>query len=204
MTIWGAQHGKHVYVEKPMSHDVAEGRAAVAAQQKYGVVIQHGTQRRSNAGIAGLHEALQDGKLPRLKIAYGYCCKPRGSIGFKRPVLPQKISIGIFGKVPRHRPVPWQLCALQLALVLGNGEMATSKPRHTCLAESGVPSPQRSSWRAISGQAYMCFSPPVKKMPDFRYAPLMSRSCRNSIRDGSFIARSLAVDRPTSVFPTMT
>ena len=85
MTIWGAQHGKHVYVEKPMSHDVAEGRAAVEAQKQYNVVIQHGTQRRSDAGIAGLHEALHEGKLPRLKIAYGYCCKPRGSIGFEKP-----------------------------------------------------------------------------------------------------------------------
>ncbi len=83
MTIWGAQHGKHVYVEKPMSHDVAEGRVAVEAQKKYGVVVQHGTQRRSNAGIAGLHEALHNGDLPRLKIAYGYCCKPRGGIGNK-------------------------------------------------------------------------------------------------------------------------
>lgn len=81
MTIWGAQAGKHVYVEKPMSHDVAEGRVAVAAQQKYGVVIQHGTQNRSNARIAGLHEAIQAGKFGRLKISYGYCCKPRGSIG---------------------------------------------------------------------------------------------------------------------------
>jgi predicted dehydrogenase len=81
MTIWGAQAGKHVYVEKPMSHDCEEGRVAVAAQKKYGVVIQHGTQRRSDAGIAGLHEALQAGKLGKLKIAYGYCCKPRGSIG---------------------------------------------------------------------------------------------------------------------------
>ncbi|MDB4739608.1 Gfo/Idh/MocA family oxidoreductase, partial [Akkermansiaceae bacterium] len=57
MTIWAAQAGKHVYVEKPMSHDVAEGRICVEAQQKYGVVIQHGTQRRSDAGIAGLSEA---------------------------------------------------------------------------------------------------------------------------------------------------
>jgi len=85
MTIWGAQAGKHVYVEKPMSHDIAEGRVAVEAQKKYGVVVQHGTQRRSEAGIAGLHEALQDGTLPRLKIAYGYCCKPRGGIGHKEP-----------------------------------------------------------------------------------------------------------------------
>ena len=77
LTIWGAQAGKHVYVEKPMSHDVAEGRIAVEAQKKYGVVVQHGTQRRSDAGIAGLHEALKNGTLPRLKIAYGYCCKTR-------------------------------------------------------------------------------------------------------------------------------
>ncbi len=83
MTIMGAQAGKHVYVEKPLSHDVVEGRIAVEAQKKYGVVVQHGTQRRSNAGIAGLHEALKNGTLPKLRIAYGYCCKPRGSIGTK-------------------------------------------------------------------------------------------------------------------------
>lgn len=83
MTIWGAQAGKHVYVEKPMSHDVVEGRSAVEAQRKYGVVIQHGTQRRSDAQIAGLTKAIQDGKFGRLKISYGYCCKPRGTIGFE-------------------------------------------------------------------------------------------------------------------------
>lgn len=83
ITIWAAQAGKHVYVEKPMSHDVVEGRVAVEAQKKYGVVIQHGTQNRSNAQIAGLHAAIHAGKFGRLKISYGYCCKPRGSIGFK-------------------------------------------------------------------------------------------------------------------------
>lgn len=88
MTIWAAQAGKHVYVEKPMSHDVAEGRVAVEAQKKYGVVVQHGTQNRSNAQIAGLHEAIQAGKFGRLKIAYGYCCKPRGSIGFEKLSAP--------------------------------------------------------------------------------------------------------------------
>ena len=92
MTIWGAQAGKHVYVEKPMSHDVREGRIAVEAQKKYGVVIQHGTQRRSDAGIAGLHEALQNGDLPRLKISYGYCCKPRGGIGHE-PVGPPPANL---------------------------------------------------------------------------------------------------------------
>lgn len=88
MTIWGAQAGKHVYVEKPMSHDVTEGAVAVAAQKKYGVVVQHGTQRRSSAGIAGLHDAIKAGKFGKLKISYGYCCKPRGGIGHKKPTDP--------------------------------------------------------------------------------------------------------------------
>lgn len=84
MTIWGAQAGKHVYVEKPMSHDVVEGRIAVEAQKKYGVVMQHGTQRRSSAG---LHDAIHAGKFGKLKISYGYCCKPRSGIGHK-PIAP--------------------------------------------------------------------------------------------------------------------
>jgi len=88
MTIWAAQAGKHVYVEKPMSHDITEGRVCVAAQEKYGVVIQHGTQQRSSAMVAGLTKAIQDGKFGRLKISYGYCCKPRGSIGFESPEAP--------------------------------------------------------------------------------------------------------------------
>ncbi|MFT5495745.1 MAG: putative dehydrogenase [Kiritimatiellia bacterium] len=83
MTIWGAQAGKHVYVEKPMSHDIAEGRICVEAQKKYGVVIQHGTQQRSDAGVAGLTEAIHAGKFGKLKISYGYACKPRGGIGTK-------------------------------------------------------------------------------------------------------------------------
>jgi predicted dehydrogenase len=88
MTIWAAQAGKHVYVEKPMSHDIAEGRIVVEAQRKYGVVIQHGTQRRSSADLAGLHEAIRAGQFGKLKLSYGYCCKERGSIGFKEAGAP--------------------------------------------------------------------------------------------------------------------
>jgi predicted dehydrogenase len=88
MTIWGAQAGKHVYVEKPMSHDVVEGRVACEAQKRYGVVVQHGTQNRSNARNAGLHDLIRSGRFGRLKVSYGYCCKPRGSIGFKTASAP--------------------------------------------------------------------------------------------------------------------
>lgn len=83
MTIWGAQAGKHVYVEKPASHDIREGRVAVEVAKKAGVVVQHGTQRRSDAKLAGLHDAIKAGKFGKLAVSYGYCCKPRSSIGFK-------------------------------------------------------------------------------------------------------------------------
>ncbi len=88
MTIWSAQAGKHVYVEKPISHDVFEGRVVCEAQKKYGVVIQHGTQRRSSAGLAGLNEAIHAGEFGRLKISYGYACKKRNGIGHHDPSEP--------------------------------------------------------------------------------------------------------------------
>lgn len=84
MTIWALQAGKHVYVEKPMSHDNFEGRRVVEAQKKYGKVVQHGTQRRSSSREAGLAQAIREGKWGKLVVSHGYCCKPRGGIGFKK------------------------------------------------------------------------------------------------------------------------
>ena len=52
ITIWACQAGKHVYVEKPISHNVFEGRKCVEASQRYGRVVQHGTQQRSDANRA--------------------------------------------------------------------------------------------------------------------------------------------------------
>jgi predicted dehydrogenase len=88
MVIMAAQAGKHCYVEKPASHDIHEGRVALEAAKKYGVVIQHGTQQRSNQGRAGMIKAIQSGKYGKLAVAHGFCCKPRGSIGHKEPGAP--------------------------------------------------------------------------------------------------------------------
>jgi len=82
-TIWAAQAGKDVYVEKPCSHNVFEGRKCVEAAEKYKVMIQHGTQQRTSTGRSLMLAALNSGKYGKLKIAKGYCCKPRWSIGFK-------------------------------------------------------------------------------------------------------------------------
>ncbi len=88
MTIWACQAGKGVYVEKPMSHNVHEGRIAVEVARKHGSIVQHGTQRRSERGWAHAMAAIKSGKLGKLKVARGYCCKPRGSIGFKEHKAP--------------------------------------------------------------------------------------------------------------------
>ncbi len=81
MVIWAAQAGKHCYVEKPASHDVYEGRVALEAARKYGVVVQHGTQRRSSENIAGLVKAIHSGKYGKLTVSHGLACKSRSGIG---------------------------------------------------------------------------------------------------------------------------
>ncbi len=88
MTVWACQAGKDVYVEKPISHEVSEGRRCVEAARRYGRMVQHGTQQRSSPGRAGEIAAVQSGKYGKLLVSKGYCCKPRWSIGRKAPGQP--------------------------------------------------------------------------------------------------------------------
>ena len=83
MVILAARAGKHCYVEKPASHDIHEGRVALEAWKKYGVVVQHGTQQRSSQGRANMIKAIQSGKYGKLAVSHGFCCKPRSGIGHK-------------------------------------------------------------------------------------------------------------------------
>ena len=52
MTIWACQAGKDVYVEKPISHNIVEGRRMIEAARRYNRIVQVGTQRRSGAVLA--------------------------------------------------------------------------------------------------------------------------------------------------------
>ena len=88
ITIWACQAGKDVYVEKPLSHDFTEGRRCIQAARKYGRLVQHGTQQRSDESRANEIAAVQSGKYGRLLVSKGYCCKPRWSIGRKEPETP--------------------------------------------------------------------------------------------------------------------
>jgi predicted dehydrogenase len=80
-TIWACQAGKDVYVEKPISHNVWEGRQAVNAARKYKRIVQAGTQCRSSYAIRQAVEWVQAGNLGKIEVSRGLCYKPRRSIG---------------------------------------------------------------------------------------------------------------------------
>ncbi len=105
MTIWACQAGKDVYVEKPMSHNIFEGRMAVEAARKYDRIVQHGTQQRSSTRRHREIAAVQSGEYGELLVSKGYCCKPRWSIGTK-PIgdPPAELNFDIWLGPAREQP----------------------------------------------------------------------------------------------------
>src|ERR1039457_1437514 len=81
MAIAGLQAGKHVYVEKPCSHNPAEGELLVEAQRKYGKFVQMGTQRRSSPLFIKVVKKIQDGLIGRAYFAKAWYSNTRKSIG---------------------------------------------------------------------------------------------------------------------------
>jgi predicted dehydrogenase len=79
--IWAIQAGKDVYLQKPVSHNVLEGRRIIEAARKYGRIVQTGTQSRSMPGMRDAQAFLASGKLGKIHLARGLCYKRRDSIG---------------------------------------------------------------------------------------------------------------------------
>lgn len=80
-TIWACQAGKDVYVEKPASHNVIEGRKMVEAARKYQRIVQCGMQSRSIAHKQEAIRLLREGVIGNVYMAKGLCYKRRISIG---------------------------------------------------------------------------------------------------------------------------
>jgi predicted dehydrogenase len=87
MGIWSFQAGKDVYVEKPLSHNVWEGRQLVKAARAHDKMCQHGTQGRSCPAIIEAMQKLKEGVIGQVYMAKGLCYKWRPSIG-KKPDAP--------------------------------------------------------------------------------------------------------------------
>jgi predicted dehydrogenase len=80
-TVWGIQAGKDVYVEKPVSHDILEGRQMLEAAQSHRRIVQAGTQSRSSYGIREAVQWVAAGNLGKVLVSRGLCYKARASIG---------------------------------------------------------------------------------------------------------------------------
>jgi predicted dehydrogenase len=86
-TIWGLQAGKHVYCEKPCSHNIYESKQIVAAAKKYGKVVQHGVNARSHGGPIEAVQKMREGLIGDVYMARGLCIKWRDTIK-RTPVEP--------------------------------------------------------------------------------------------------------------------
>lgn len=108
--VWTCQAGKDIYVEKPVSHNIFEGRKAVEAARKYNRIVQTGTQSRSSRdGIGAAVDWVKAGNLGKIVLARGLCYKRRASIGKADGplVVPPNIDFDLWcgpaPKEPIHR-----------------------------------------------------------------------------------------------------
>jgi predicted dehydrogenase len=115
MAIAGLQAGKHVYVEKPCSHNPAEGIMLVEAQKKYGKLVQMGTQQRSSPHTIEIVDKIHNGLIGRAYYAKAWYSNTRKSIGVGKEVpAPPQLDWDLFqGPAPRrpykdnYQPYNW-------------------------------------------------------------------------------------------------
>jgi len=103
-TVWACQAGKHVYVEKPASHNLVEGRRMVEAARKYNRVVQLGTQSRSSEGLARAVELVRSGKLGKIPCARAWIAGSRPNIGHEKDTaIPQGVDYDLWlGPAPKQ------------------------------------------------------------------------------------------------------
>jgi len=82
-TIWACQAGKDVYVEKPATHNIHEGKKMIEAAYKYNRIVQHGVQLRSSVAIREAVKHLQDGLIGKVYMSRGLVYRRRADIGNK-------------------------------------------------------------------------------------------------------------------------
>ncbi len=104
MTIEACAAGKHVYVEKPASHNPREGELMVAAARKHDRAVQMGNQRRSGPVIKRAIGMLHEGVIGRPYYSRGWYANQRGSIGTGEPATPpEELDYDLWqGPAPRR------------------------------------------------------------------------------------------------------
>jgi len=123
--VWSCQAGKDVYVEKPMTHTVWEGRKLIEAAEKYGRIVQVGTQYRSETGLAAGIHYVRSGELGKLKHIHAVCHSGRKASARRAPWYPDFLDYDLFcGPTPmiplEREELHWDW---HLSWATGNGQL---------------------------------------------------------------------------------
>ena len=105
LAVWACQTGRDVYVEKPVSHNLLEGRKIITAGAKYGRIIQAGTQYRSDRGLQEAAEYIHQGHLGKMLWGHVVWYELRGSIGNVAPHTPQGLDYDLYCGPAEVRPL---------------------------------------------------------------------------------------------------
>jgi len=132
MAVWAMQSGKDVYVEKPCSHNVEEGRVITDWARKLGRMCQMGVQSRSMTGMRQTIDFVKSGKLGAVKVAHAVCFRSRPSIGLvdtPAPV-PPGLDFDLWaGPAPAVVPTRKRLhYDWHWTHVTGNGDLGNQNP----------------------------------------------------------------------------
>jgi predicted dehydrogenase len=176
ITIWACQAGKDVYVEKPISHNVFEGRKCVEAAKKYGRVVQHGTQSRSSRSFAKAVAAVHSGKYGQLLVSRGSASKPgkgRSSIGFKPHTTPPQnfdfdLWLGPAPMQPYHanlHPYNWHWF-----WDTGNGEIGNQGVHQMDIARWGIKNGNLPTAVYSIGGRFLADGPDQAQTPNMQLA----------------------------------
>ena len=142
MAIWAMQSGKDVYVEKPCSHNVEEGRVMTQWARKLGRMCQMGVQSRSMTGMRQALEFVKSGKIGDVKVAHAICYRPRGSIGLvDTPApIPPGLDFDLWaGPAPAEVPTRKKLhYDWHWNHVTGNGDLGNQNPHELDKARWGL------------------------------------------------------------------
>jgi predicted dehydrogenase len=103
-TVWACQAGKHVYCEKPVSHNIIEGRKMVQAARRYNKVVQVGTQRRSGEQFREAAELVRSGRLGKIPFARTWIAGNRQTIGRRQDTdVPRGVDYDLWlGPAPQR------------------------------------------------------------------------------------------------------
>ncbi|MGH9604342.1 MAG: Gfo/Idh/MocA family protein [Terracidiphilus sp.] len=103
MAVYGLKAGKHVYVEKPSSQNPREGELLVAAQKKYGKLVQVGDQQRSSDYTIQMIDRIHQGYIGQAYMAKSWYANTRGSMGIGKVVpVPEWLDWDLWqGPAPR-------------------------------------------------------------------------------------------------------